>query len=755
MAFTRITNSELNSRGATTLADQPNISASLLKQEFDAPAKEVVAPAVNHLMDELEANTAATNIGAYKEVWSGNPPSPVLIDTTVEDLLLEHGDSIKGVSDELDDFEEIFEPVAELAHTHENKEVLDKFGESGGKPTYDGNPIGAQPTPVMIQITTPPTKTIYKVGEQLDLTGIVVKLIGTEGMSIEVTSACTFSPANGTILTSSDTSVTVSYHYAEGNLDFTTSLAITVRELLSIAVTTPPIKTAYQVGDTLDLTGIVVTATYSDGYTANVTADCVFDPANGTVLTAADTSVDITYVEGSVTKTASVAIGVKELLSIAVTHLPTTTSYVAGETLDLTGLVVTATYDDSSTLDVTNRCTFSPDDGDTLTTSDTSISISYTEGSITKTTSQVIIVEPAVYGVEWDGTAPSAFTRTDAATNFVDPVPYQPDMSGSPSSPFDDIYPWSEMVRVTDANAGVLVKIPKFYYKLDVSNGFKLQICKEKKDNTWLTSPAHQDRGDGEGERDLVYVGAYISNRDDYKSSSGKNLNYATRANSRTIISNLGSDIWLYDIAMFKTIQMLYLVEFADWDIEKTLGTYDWSNMNETGVCDSFNYHTGMSLELGSTNGARRHKYRNIEDLCTNYPEWIDGLYISNSKLYAIKNPANFSDSTGGVDTGLMGTFTGSNIIKKWAKSQATGYEWLFMPSEVVAVTGNDYYYDSTYEDNYVCDGVVFTTNHNVTFLSKPSDLRRTNTTYGLFSLCSTTTNAQQCYRIMKLPSNS
>ena len=221
---------------------------------------------------------------------------------------------------------------------------------------------------------------------------MVVNLIGSNGVQIDVTSACTFSPANNTVLTASDTAVTITYLYQHDGTTFTTSQALTIRELSSIAVTTPPIKTAYQTGETLDLTGIAVTATYSDGFTANVTNDCTFNPSNGAVLSSSDTSVTVTYVEGSTTTTTSVAIGVKELVSIAVTHLPIKTAYHAGETLDLTGLVVTATYDDSSTIDVTNNCTYSPDDGDTLTTSDTSVSISYTDGSTTKTASQVITV---------------------------------------------------------------------------------------------------------------------------------------------------------------------------------------------------------------------------------------------------------------------------------------------------------------------------------------------------------------------------
>ena len=81
MAFTRITDEELALRGATTLPDAPTIPANQLKQEFDAPAKEVVAPAVNHLMEELEAHTAAGSIGVDPPVGrSGDNLQDLLTD---------------------------------------------------------------------------------------------------------------------------------------------------------------------------------------------------------------------------------------------------------------------------------------------------------------------------------------------------------------------------------------------------------------------------------------------------------------------------------------------------------------------------------------------------------------------------------------------------------------------------------------------------------------------------------------------------
>ena len=85
MAFTKITNADLNSRGATTLPNQPTISASALKQEFDAPAKNVVAPKFNNLIDELEAVTASASLGAQAPTGrTGNTVQAVLNSISTE-----------------------------------------------------------------------------------------------------------------------------------------------------------------------------------------------------------------------------------------------------------------------------------------------------------------------------------------------------------------------------------------------------------------------------------------------------------------------------------------------------------------------------------------------------------------------------------------------------------------------------------------------------------------------------------------------
>ena len=130
--------------------------------------------------------------------------------------------------------------------------------------------------------------------------------------------------------------------------------------------------------------------------------------------------------------------------------------------------------------------------------------------TFTATTTVTVSAATAhIYGVEWDGSSSSAWTRTDDAANFSDPNPYYSGMSGTPSSPFDNIAPWSGMEIVEDAEAGTLVKIPKFYYKWESHSApsfyLKLQISTTQEPG-FLCSPAHQARSNIDHEKDYVYV---------------------------------------------------------------------------------------------------------------------------------------------------------------------------------------------------------------------------------------------------------
>lgn len=311
-----------------------------------------------------------------------------------------------------------------------------------------------------------------------------------------------------------------------------------------------------------------------------------------------------------------------------------------------------------------------------------------------------IIAERArkkIYGVYWDGGPGHTFSRTDDAALFSNP---QPSIDGSQgSSPFDGILPWDGMQIVNDPVAGALVSIPKYYYKwTKTGSAMQLQISMYPHPG-FHVSPAHGNRGDGYGERDVVYIGRYLSNTTNYKSLSGYRPvpSYeaaVTKATYRSRIHNLGAEYWNYDYAMFWTIAMLYLVEYANWDTSEAICiARSQSYSSNTGKTDNVPYHTG-----GIVNS--KIQYRYIEDFVGGGWILIDGLRSNNNDVYVIYNPSQFSDTANGTK---IGSFTGLtsgdyNIVTSFSIPQTAGLEWALFPNANL----------QSYEKVYITDGILF-----------------------------------------------
>lgn len=300
-----------------------------------------------------------------------------------------------------------------------------------------------------------------------------------------------------------------------------------------------------------------------------------------------------------------------------------------------------------------------------------------------------------IFGAEWAGTSSPVWTRTDDAALFTDPVAAV--NNGNGSSPFDTIMPWAGMVREERAG-GTMVKIPKYWYKWTRDGAkMKLQITPDEataQANGFFTAPAHADRGDGAGERDYVYIGAFHC-ASDYKSKTGvKPVGNKNRATFRSGIHNLGANIWQSDFAMFWTWAMLYLVEYANWNSQAVIGygCGNGSSIENNGLCDAMTYHTGTNAASRTTYGHVRYRY--IEGLWDNVMDWCDGIYFGGTNkvsVYCIKNPANFSDSSNGTLVSTRATSQG--YISGWTNPSATGYEYALYPN---AISGSD--------STYVCD---------------------------------------------------
>ena len=342
-----------------------------------------------------------------------------------------------------------------------------------------------------------------------------------------------------------------------------------------------------------------------------------------------------------------------------------------------------------------------------------------------------------IYGVEWDGTSTTAWSRTDESADFVDPVPYQYNIT-TYSSPFDDLMPWAGMVK-EERTGGTMVKIPKFWYKITQNGaGLKIQIADGNTEG-FSVSPAHMDRGDGKGERNYIYVGRYHCGATDYKSASGQLPKVSiTRSEARNAIHNLGTNIWQMDFATRFTIWLLYLVEFAEWNSQNKLayGGGNRKNMVAMGYTDSMPYHTGTTMQGRFTYGASV-QYRHIEGLWENAFDWLDGCRNDSSGFNIILNPSNFSDSSGGVLVGRPS----SGYPTAFSVEDVSGAYPIFIPT---AAGGSD--------STYSCDSWDFGSSGEC--LISGGDYYQSKT-YGLFNIgfsASGSTYTNRSCRLMELP---
>lgn len=535
-----------------------------------------------------------------------------------------------------------------------------------------------------ISIITPPDKTQYRPGQTFNPAGMTVRATYSNGATA-VATGWTYSPSGA--LAEGTESVTILC--TEGGVTAQAQQAVTVQKA-NITVPTQSGSLTYNGGpqsptwnnyDTAEMTiGGVTSGTNAGSYNAQFSL-------KDTVGTQwADGTTGDKTVAWSIQKAAG-------NLSLSPTSM-TLDADNPSKTITVTRSGTGAISAQSSAPDVAsvsvsgNKITVTGhENGDVTVTVNVAADSNY-NAPAAKTCS-VTVSFAQIYGVQWDGTASTTWSRTDAAETFMNPTPAV--NNGNGSSPFDTIMPWAGMVVEDDATAGKLVKIPKYWFKWTRSgNGMKLQISNGPEAG-FHVSPAHADRGDGKGERDYVYVGRYHCNTS-YKSQAGSQPAASmTRAQARSNIHNLGSTYWQYDFAMYWTIMMLYLVEYANWNSQATIG-YGCSPSSQKfnmGATDAMIYHTGTSAASRTTYGSVQ--YRHIEGLWDNVYDWCDGIRFSGSTVYCIANPASFSDTSGGTNVGTRATSSG--WISGWTNPTADGFEYALYPN---AVSGS--------ETTYVCD---------------------------------------------------
>lgn len=239
---------------------------------------------------------------------------------------------------------------------------------------------------------------------------------------------------------------------------------------------------------------------------------------------------------------------------------------------------------------------------------------------------------------------------------------------------FDDdkIYPWCEIktcnydtylkkvvawlgephFRFDGSNGEVLVRIPEFYWcrTRDEENEY-IFIADKKIDETYdFQEFSELDLKFIKSEE--FFVSRYLLSVDDLTYTVNKHVcSYSN--NTKTDLKNTQTlnsirEIFrrtnLYNIMdwHYFLIQLLYLVEYADYNTENTFGIPQELTQIQTGICDEF--------ENYSCENCGRIMYRGIEDIFMTMPQYIDGIqkfindgfyYTYNRKNYLEANPLN------------------------------------------------------------------------------------------------------------------
>ncbi len=220
-----------------------------------------------------------------------------------------------------------------------------------------------------ISITNLPDKVDYIMGEQLNLTGLRVQVNYGDKSVGEVTDYTVSgfdSSVEGTC------QVTVKWIAADG-YSYTTKFTVNIIDprpkLTGILIDTLPDKLEYARKDSLDLTGMIVKATYTDGSSSAITGYTV---SGYNALKSGTQTITVTY--GEFTTSFIVKVGV-EVRRIEIEKAPDKTEYFVGEALETEGLLVKVIYTDGSDKTITEGYTI--DGFDSSTTGTKTVMVQY------------------------------------------------------------------------------------------------------------------------------------------------------------------------------------------------------------------------------------------------------------------------------------------------------------------------------------------------------------------------------------------
>ena len=250
------------------------------------------------------------------------------------------------------------------------------------------------------------------------------------------------------------------------------------------------------------------------------------------------------------------------------------------------------------------------------------------------------------------------------------------------------------------SNGQVMVKIPKFYYKVTPDSdggldGVHIRKCtweiSDSADDGFTLHPAFYDASGNEidyflyGAFDAVgqnssgtYGTSYNTASDKLSSVAGSSMlptNSLTRATARTMATNRGAGWYSVGVKQTMAVQMLMAVEY---------GFNSQIGIGQGVVSASAATYAGQTTG-NVTSGTQDNKttpvnWRGIENFWGNINDWIDGLNLNNRVPYFCNSYAFVDDTATGYTQISFSLPSSNNYIT------ALGYDsnnpWVMLPSE-------------------------------------------------------------------------
>ena len=259
---------------------------------------------------------------------------------------------------------------------------------------------------------------------------------------------------------------------------------------------------------------------------------------------------------------------------------------------------------------------------------------------------------------------------------------------------------------LSGATGNVMVEIPKFYFKYEWTGTEHHYSISDKLTAGYTVHPAFIKNGVEVAYR---YYNAYNVRDNGTKLISASGVyptTNLTRAQFRAKARANGTGWGLVDWNLYFAVQLLYLVEYADFNTQEVIGKgrtsmsggswADGSYFALSGLSNANGNSTANRWDSATAYGTNYMTYRGIEHWYGHLWKFVDGVNVQDGNYYVSNNFSTFADDVFSGDYVLKGTAAASNgYISNFAQDGDGLFPSAVAGSETTFV-GDYYYYNSS-----------------------------------------------------------